>query len=95
MELTRIEGNAFGIVIGKTLAEKLGVSTRSKIRLLAAPKDLTNIPPLRQYVVTGIFETGFYEFDASLIYVSLAAAQRDLQWGEPSDRHSSAPRQCV
>ena len=82
MELTRIENNTFGIAIGKTLAEKLGASVGSKIRLLAAPKDLTNIPTLRQYVITGIFETGFYEFDASLIYVSLAAAQRDLQWGD-------------
>ncbi|MDE2722975.1 MAG: FtsX-like permease family protein, partial [Gemmatimonadota bacterium] len=82
MELTHIEGNTFGIAIGKTLAEKLGASVGSKIRLLAAPKDLTNIPPLRQYVITGIFETGFYEFDASLIYVSLSAAQRDLQWGD-------------
>ncbi len=84
MELTRIEGNNFGIAIGKTLAEKLGASVGSKIRLLAAPKDLTTarMPPLRQYVITGIFETGFYEFDASLIYISLAAAQRDLQWGD-------------
>ena len=40
------------------------------------------MPPLRQYVVTGIFETGFYEFDAALVYVPLAAAQRDLQWGD-------------
>ena len=84
MELTRIEGNTFGIVIGKTLAEKLGTSIGSKIRLLVAPKDLPTalMPPLRQYVITGIFETGFYEFDASLIYVPLAAAQRDLQWGD-------------
>ena len=82
MELTRIEDNIFGMVIGKTLAKKLGASVGSKIRLLVAPKDLTNIPPLRQYVITGTFETGFYEFDASLIYVSLAAAQRDLQWGD-------------
>lgn len=84
MELTRIEGNTFGIAIGKTLAEKLDASTGSKIRLLTAPKDLATVrmPPLRQYVVTGIFETGFYEFDASLIYVSLAAVQRDLQWGD-------------
>ncbi len=82
--LTRVEGNVFGMVIGKTLAEKLGASVGSDIRLLVAPKDVTTalMPPLRGYVVTGIFETGFYEFDATLIYVPLAAAQRDLKWGD-------------
>ncbi len=82
--LTRLEGGVFGMVIGKILAEKLGASVGSKIRLLVAPKEVSTglMPPLRQYVVTGIFETGFYEFDAALVYVPLAAAQRDLQWGD-------------
>ena len=83
-DLTHGDGDVFGMVIGKTLAEKLGASVGSTIRLLVAPKDVTTglMPPLRQYAVTGIFETGFYEFDAALVYVPLAAAQRDLKWGD-------------
>ena len=83
-DLTHGEGDVFGMVIGKTLAEKLGASVGSTIRLLVAPKDVTTglMPPLRQYAVTGIFETGFYEFDAALVYVPLAATQRDLKWGD-------------
>ena len=43
---------------------------------------MTHLPPLRRYVVTGIFDTGFYEFDAALVFVSLDAAQRDLRWDD-------------
>jgi len=64
------------------LAEKLGAEIGNDIRLMVAPKDMpmNELPPLRRYVVTGIFDTGFYEFDATLVFVSLAAAQRDLSW---------------
>ena len=40
------------------------------------------MPPLRRYRVTGIFNTGYYEFDSALIFISLPAAQRDLGWGD-------------
>jgi lipoprotein-releasing system permease protein len=72
----------YGMMIGRNLAEKLGATVGSDIRLMVAPKDapMDQLPPLRRYVVTGIFDTGFYEFDASLVFVSLAAAQRDLKW---------------
>jgi lipoprotein-releasing system permease protein len=79
-----VEEGVYGVVIGRALASKLGASVGSTVRLLVAPKDVvaTHLPPLRRYVVTGVFETGFYEFDAALIFVSLAAAQRDLKWGD-------------
>ncbi|MBT3606607.1 MAG: ABC transporter permease [Candidatus Latescibacteria bacterium] len=72
----------YGMTIGRHLAEKLDATIGSDIRLLVAPKDapMDQLPPLRRYVVTGIFDTGFYEFDAGLVFVSLAAAQRDLKW---------------
>ena len=70
------------MMIGRNLAEKLGATMGSDIRLMVAPKDvpMEQLPPLRRYVVTGIFDTGFYEFDAGLVFVSLTAAQRDLKW---------------
>lgn len=40
----------------------------------------TSTPPLRKYQVTGIFDSGYYEFDSGLVFVSLAAAQRDAGW---------------
>jgi len=72
----------YGMMIGRTLAEKLGATVGSDIRLMVAPKDMpmNQLPPLRRYVVTGIFDTGFYEFDAGLVFINLDAAQRDLKW---------------
>jgi len=72
----------YGMMIGRDLAEKLGAEIGNDIRLMVAPKDMpmNELPPLRRYVVKGIFDTGFYEFDATLVFVSLAAAQRDLSW---------------
>lgn len=74
--------SVYGMMIGRHLAEKLDAQVGSDIRLLLAPKDMPmdQLPPLRRYVVTGIFDTGFYEFDAGLVFVSLPAAQRDLKW---------------
>ena len=74
--------SVYGMMVGRNLAEKLGATVGSDIRLLVAPKDIPmdHLPPLRRYVVTGIFDTGFYEFDAGLVFVSLLASQRDLGW---------------
>lgn len=72
-----------GIVIGRALAEKVGAVLGSEVRVAVFPSDKLpmSFPPLRAYVVTGIFNTGYYEFDSGLVFVSLHAAQRDLGWG--------------
>ena len=86
MDLSLLEADgrrrAYGMVIGRSLADKLGVGVGDDIRLVVAPKELlmTQMPPFRRYVVTGIFDTGYYEFDSGLVFVSLLAAQRDLGW---------------
>ena len=76
----------FGVVIGRALSEKIGATVGGDIRIVVAPRDaeapMAQLPPLRRYIVTGIFDTGFYEFDAALIYVSLSAIQRDLAWDD-------------
>ena len=73
---------ADGIVIGRSLAERLGAILGSEIHLGLAPKEILmgQMPPLRRYMVTGIFNTGYYEFDSALVFISLQAAQRDLGW---------------
>ncbi len=75
---------ANGMVIGRVLADKLGAMLGSEILLMVFPKDMlpTHAPPMRRYVVTGIFNTGYYEFDSGLVFVSLAAARRDLGWDD-------------
>jgi len=65
----------YGVVMGRALANRLGVMLRSQVRV-AVPKDMMGQPPMRTYVVTGIFSSGYYEFDSALIFVSLESAQR-------------------
>ena len=74
-----------GIVIGKQLARKLRVGCHDKIRLLASSGPLTPmgvIPKILTCEVVGIFDTGMYEYDSSLAYVSLTTARNFLKMGD-------------
>jgi len=63
-----------GVAVGKYLAEKLGVVKGSSISL-TVPSD-TFMPRSASFVVTNVFDTGFYEFDARWLFVDLTEAQR-------------------
>ena len=67
-----------GIVLGFNLADRLVVTLGDKV-ILASFEDVTNVgqmPQMMQFVVTGYFEAGLFEFDDNLAYVSNATAQR-------------------
>ncbi len=73
-----------GVIIGKQLARKLRVVRHDKIRLLASSGPLTPmgiIPKILTCEVVGIFDTGMYEYDSSLAYVSLVTARSFLNMG--------------
>ena len=68
-----------GIILGKELAVQLHVSAHDRVRLISASGPLTPmgvIPKVSTCEVVGIFETGMYEYDSALAYVSLETAQR-------------------
>ncbi len=68
-----------GIILGKELAAQLHVSVHDRVRLISASGPLTPmgvIPKVSTCQVVGIFETGMYEYDSALAYVSLETAQR-------------------
>ncbi len=68
-----------GIVIGRELALNLGVKVGSTVTVISPLGDVTplgTVPRLREFEVVGIFETGMYEYDAGLAYVSMETAQR-------------------
>ena len=71
----------YGLVLGSFLADKMGAVLGSTIRVGFPPSELGTgrTPPMRRYIVTGIFNTGYAEFDTGVALVSLEAAQRDLQ----------------
>lgn len=73
----------YGMVMGSFLADKLGASVGSEVRLAFPPQEIGSgrTPPVRRYVVTGVFSTGYSEFDSALSLISLEAAARDLATG--------------
>lgn len=75
-------GKVYGIVIGRGLADRLGVLLDAEVTLGLLPKEILvgQQPQWRRYVVTGIYHTGVDELDSALAFVSREAAQRDLGW---------------
>ncbi|HEY7395555.1 MAG TPA: ABC transporter permease [Gemmatimonadaceae bacterium] len=76
------DGREGGAVIGKRLADRLNVAAGSdsvNIYTVTGEIDpMTGVPKIaiEQFKVTGVFETGGFDYDNSYIFVSLAAAQR-------------------
>ncbi|MFQ5602481.1 MAG: lipoprotein-releasing ABC transporter permease subunit [bacterium] len=68
-----------GIVLGRYLADKLGVGLGDKVQILS-PTGITpgmaQMPHLITFQVTGYFETGIFEFDDIFAYISINEAQR-------------------
>ncbi|HYB90071.1 MAG TPA: ABC transporter permease [Candidatus Binataceae bacterium] len=62
-----------GAIIGKTLAFSLGLQPGDVVTLVSPASMGGGIgaPRLKRYVVAGFFYSGMYEFDSSLIFVSL------------------------
>jgi lipoprotein-releasing system permease protein len=73
------EGEA-GVAVGKYLAAKLGVDVGSSISI-TVPSDSggsTFLPRSATFVVTNVYATGFYEFDARWLFIDLRDAERLL-----------------
>ena len=67
-----------GILIGIGLADKMGVREGSEVVVMSlapAEGEFDPVPKMSRFTVCGIFETGMYEYDLNLVYVSLASAQ--------------------
>ena len=75
------DGQQRGVVLGKYLSEKLNAFPGEKIRLVAGPVgglgNLASGATARyfDFEVTGVFETGLFEYDDQYVYMSLPAAQ--------------------
>ena len=79
--LFSIRGNKLpGVVVGSGLADKIGLKPGSEIVLITAiPGETEVVTRMIRCVVSGIFETGLYEFDLVLTYIHLRTAQNLLQ----------------
>lgn len=67
-----------GVLIGQILSADLKISAGDYITLTSPQGSLTPfgmIPRSRRFRVAGVFNSGFYDFDANWVFVTLAAAQ--------------------
>ncbi|MDT3693541.1 MAG: FtsX-like permease family protein [Mucispirillum sp.] len=83
----RKEGEPYGILLGKDLAFSLMAGVGDTITLISpqlnrGPFGLN--PKMRSFIVKGIFDTGVYEYNASMAYVSIEAAQEFIGLKENS-----------
>ncbi len=75
--LDRTKGRP-GIVLGRELARQLDVGRGSRIRLISPNGPLSPmgiLPMIRTCKVIGIFETGMFEYDSTLAFISLNTAR--------------------
>jgi lipoprotein-releasing system permease protein len=67
------------IVLGKDLAETIGATVGSTIMIISPQGELSPLgmmPKYQQFKVTGIFRSGFYNYDIAWAFVRLSDAQR-------------------
>ena len=77
-------GRKPGIIVGKEVALRLGVVIGDRINVVSPVGPISALgmtPKIRPFQVVGLFESGMYEYDASLAYISLEEAQRFFSLG--------------
>jgi lipoprotein-releasing system permease protein len=83
-DLSKTYPDADPIIIGKELAKSLGAFVGDTLLVTSPQGYLTPfevVPKYRRFRVVGVFDSGFYDFDATWAFTNLDAAQRlfDLQ----------------
>jgi len=73
------------IVLGKELASNLGVGVGEKVSVVSPFGSMTPmgmVPKMQEFMVSGIFESGMYEYDSKLAYISIPEAQKFFGLGD-------------
>lgn len=75
----------FGIILGRNLADNLGVFIGDKVTIMIPQATVTPagmIPRFKRFTVVGVFSAGTgFNFDAKLAFINLTDAQKLLQMG--------------
>jgi lipoprotein-releasing system permease protein len=83
--LTKDASLSPGIVIGKELAKNMGLSLFDPVSIIS-PMGISTpigmVPRMKKFILVGIFDSGFYEYDSTLAYISLKDCQDFLNMGE-------------
>jgi lipoprotein-releasing system permease protein len=85
LDYTKDTSTLPGIVIGKELAKNMGLLLFDPVSIIS-PMGISTpmgmVPKMKKFVVVGIFDSGFYEYDSTLAYISLPDCQEFLNLGD-------------
>ena len=74
-----------GLLVGKELAKHLNLSLGDKVNVISPMGNITPLgmmPRMKPFKVTGIFNTGMFEYDSTLAYISIDQAQSFFDLGD-------------
>ncbi|MGA8278267.1 MAG: lipoprotein-releasing ABC transporter permease subunit [Rhodanobacteraceae bacterium] len=86
-KLSDLKAGGFGIILGKELAETLGVDVGDHVTVFAPQfraSPIGALPRLKRFTVVGIFEVGMQEYDAGLAVVHMDDAEKLYQLDGPT-----------
>ena len=73
------------VLLGFELAKTLGVGVGDWVNLmspLGSPTAVGMVPRVKRFGVGGIFDSGMYDYDSTIVFMSMADAQRFFEIGE-------------
>lgn len=68
-----------GIILGKELAHRLGLQRDDTVSMISPASRVTPmglVPKIKLFRVVGFFESGMFEYDSNLAFISMHAAQK-------------------
>lgn len=75
--LSDLKAGEYGIVLGRELANSLGVYEGDRITVITPEATITAVgvtPRLRRFKVVGVFEVGMHQFDSAMSYMHIEDA---------------------
>ena len=83
--LSDLSPGGYRVILGKALAEELGVKVGDRVVLIVALGDVTPlgvIPRMRAFEVAGLLSVGMYEYDRRIAIVAMQDAAKLLRMGD-------------
>lgn len=88
LDLSKDEKGVPGIVLGTYLANSLGYSQIGDYIYIYGPEDIDEmfetmtLPPIYKFRITGIFESGYFDYDNAVGLIDIAEAQKIIGFDE-------------
>lgn len=85
--LSALKAGDFGVILGRDLARLLRVNVGDKVTLSVAKGNTTPagfVPRMKQMTVKGLFQSGHYEFDSTLVFTHIDDAAALFRTGGPT-----------